>query len=168
MNSPIQPPLLRRLFVPLIFWIGIILPVAPVQSQQMPPRPVSISKWQDLNFGTFCCGTTGSTVTVTSDGLRSYSGDIVLIASSLLSAAKFDVDAVATTMIHVLNGPDVEMLGPNGGKMILTLGDSDPLSPFSASFTTSTISIGGTLTVVSETLPAGNYSCTFDITFIQE
>ncbi|MFA6127961.1 MAG: DUF4402 domain-containing protein [Bacteroidales bacterium] len=167
MNSLIQKGFLGRLLLPLMIWMGILLPGTKAGAQQMPPRPLTISKVADMNFGTFCCGTTGNTVILHTNGTRDKTGNIILLSSALVSAARFEVDAVYSTMLHILFGPVVQM-SANGGIMNLTLDSSDPISPFTTSWANSTVYIGGTLTVATATLPAGNYSCTFEIMFIQE
>lgn len=167
MNSLIQNRLLRSLVMPLVFWMGFLLPGIEARAQQMPPRPLTIGKVTDMNFGTFCCGTEGNTVTLLTNGTRSETGNIILLSSALVSAARFEVDAVYSTMLHILFGPMVQMTA-NGGIMELTLDSSDPASPFTTSWANSTVYIGGTLRVATATLPAGNYSCTFEVMFIQE
>lgn len=172
MNSLIQNRLLRRLVIPLIFWMGILLPGIEAEAQQKPPRPMSITSWQELNFGTFCAGGIGDKVTISAMGVRSASSpSILLLSSPLVSQAKFDVTAINSTLIHIIFGSDVDMNGSNGGQMTLKIGPSEyPDDQFVSGFSSfaTTVRIGGTLTIKTNPLPAGNYSCTFEVIFIQE
>jgi hypothetical protein len=147
--------------------MGILLPGTPAKAQQMPPRPLAIYKRADLNFGTMCCGKVGNTITLLPNGTRSKTGDFILLTSAGISAAQFEVDAVYSTMLHILFGPPVEMTA-NDGILELTIDSSEPSSPFVTSWANSTVYIGGTLKVITATLPAGNYNCQFEVIFIQE
>ena len=115
----------------------------------------------------------GGTITINSASVRSSSGDIILLNLGYpFSAAVYKLIGNAGTLISILNGPDVTLTGSNGGSMTLHIGASDPASPFvittvPPAFTL--MNVGGTLTVGNPGAnPPGNYSGTFDITFIQE
>ena len=142
-------------------------------AQEPPPRPVDVTVVQNLGFGAFAQGAAGGTVTVNSAGLRSSSGDIILLnLGYLFTAASYRLVGNAGTVISILNGPDVTLPGSNGGSMTLHIGASDPASPFvlttvPPAFTI--MNVGGTLTVGNPgSNPPGNYSGTFDVTLIQE
>lgn len=142
-------------------------------SQEPPPRPVDVTVVQNLGFGAFAQGGAGGTVTVNSAGLRSSSGDIILLnLGYLFTAASYRLVGNPGTVISILNGPDVSLPGSNGGSMTLRIGASNPASPFvlttvPPAFTT--LDVGGTLTVGNPgSNPPGNYSGTFDVTLIQE
>jgi hypothetical protein len=142
-------------------------------AQEPPPRPVDVTVVQNLGFGAFAQGAAGGTVTVNSGGLRSSSGDIILLnLGFLFNAASYRLVGNAGTVISILNGPDVTLPGSNGGSMTLHIGASDPASPFvlttvPPAFTI--MNVGGILTVGNPgSNPPGNYSGTFDVTLIQE
>ncbi|MBK7028241.1 MAG: DUF4402 domain-containing protein [Bacteroidales bacterium] len=106
-------------------------------------------------------------------GSRSVTGDI--LQANLGYAyypAIFEVGANLGTLVTVLNGPDIVLTGSNGGSMILHLGETDPPSPFINTLTPpglTQVRVGGTLYVGNALAnPAGSYSGTFFITFIQE
>ncbi|MGE5393338.1 MAG: DUF4402 domain-containing protein, partial [Candidatus Saccharibacteria bacterium] len=68
-----------------------------------------------------------------------------------------------------LNGPDALLTGSNGGTLTLKIGDSSTRSPFITRSQYTDVFIGGTLIVGPLTAnPAGAYSGTFQVTFIQE
>ncbi|NQU87024.1 MAG: DUF4402 domain-containing protein, partial [Mariniphaga sp.] len=146
-----------------------------VNGQEKPPRPitVTVNLSQNLSFGAFSQGNTGGSVIIYPNGSRSSTGDIILLNLGFsFSTALYDVVGNPGTIISILNGSNTTLTGSNGGSMILTIGDSSPSSPFilTTIFPIATqVSIGGTLTVGNPLAnPPGNYSGTFDVTFVQE
>jgi hypothetical protein len=164
-------PFLREFI--LLVGGALLLAMCPKQAfaQEDPPKPikVTVSTFQNLNFGTFCYGNgSGTTVTVDPFGARSSTGNMILISSSF-SPALYDVEAIPGTIITIVNGPDAILTGSNGGAMTLRIGDSYPQSPFIATGTHTSVTIGGTLTVgTSGANPPGIYGGTLSVTFIQE
>ncbi|MDX2432073.1 MAG: DUF4402 domain-containing protein [Bacteroides sp.] len=145
-----------------------------IDAQELPPRPVVINVTaQTLSFGAFTHGVVGGTVTISSSGTRSSSGDVILLSLGYsYSTTRYEVIANPGTIISILNGPNVSLPGSNGGSILLTVGASDPVSPF----VTSTppplptyLDIGGTITIGNTAAnPPGSYSGTYDITFVQQ
>jgi hypothetical protein len=109
-------------------------------------------------------------VTVTFNGFRTATGDIILpYISAIISPALFIVDAEPGTLITIVNGPSIELSGKNGGTLALLLGESSTGSPFITVGTSTDVFIGGTLTVKSLlATPAGEYIGSFQVTFIQQ
>ncbi len=142
-------------------------------AQEPPPRPVVVTVTQNLVFGAFSQGAVGGTAAISPAGIRSKTGDVVLLGLGFpFSAAVYRIVGNRGTVISLLNGPDAVLPGSGGGSMILHIGNSNPVSPFvlitiPPAFTQ--LFIGGTLTVGSPAAnPPGSYSGTFNITFIQE
>lgn len=143
-------------------------------AQEPPPRPVVVTVTaQTLSFGAFTHGTVGGTVSISSGGIRSSSGDVILLSLGYsYSTTLYEVVANPGTIVSILNGPDVILPGSNGGSITLTIGTSDPVSPF----VTTTLpplptylNIGGTITIGNSAAnPPGDYSGTYDITFVQQ
>ena len=187
MNSYVRYPLFKKLLLPFCVFICALIvcnsanaqfkPLSPGKgvSLENPPRPikvaVSVYTYQQLNFGTFILTGTSGSVTVSSAGVRSFSSPDFYAPGSMfstVSAALFSVDAEPGTLITIVNGPDVYLNGP-GAKLILKIGESSTGSPFITTGTSTSVSIGGKLTVFSLTgNPEGNYTGTFDVTFIQQ
>ena len=143
--------------------------------QVHPPQPISVfvNPAQGMNFGAFFQGITGGTVILYPNGSRSVTGDIIQAGLGFsFSPAIFEIEALPGTIIHVLNGPDIQLTGTNGGSLTLHLGTSDPSTPFITTAippSRTLVRIGGTLTVSSPIAnPSGSYSGMFQVTFIQE
>jgi hypothetical protein len=145
-----------------------------VKGQEKPPRPAIVTvTTQNLSFGAFTPGVGGGTVTISSAGSRSATGDVILLNLGYsFSTALYEVTANPGTVVSLVNGPDVILTGSGGGSMTLHIGASSPVSPFvittiPPAFTL--LNVGGTLTVGNILAnPPGDYSGMFDITFIQE
>ncbi|MFH1121335.1 MAG: DUF4402 domain-containing protein [Bacteroidota bacterium] len=144
-----------------------------LSAQEEPPRPMSLSTFQNLSFGAFITGYMGGTVIIYPDGTRSVTGDIITVFQGYQHhPAIFEVEANPGVVISIMNGPDITLSGSNGGTLTLQLGGSIPASPFINTtrppFRTQ-VRIGGTL-IVGNMLdnPSGEYSGTFTVTFIQE
>lgn len=140
-----------------------------------PPRPITlyVNPLQGLIFGAFFQGPTGGTVTVNPNGSRVATGDLILANMGMsYSPAIFEIEANPGTLITIINGPDVNLSGSNGGTIRLQLGTASTGKQFIASAVSPTrteVRIGGTLTI-GNTLanPPGNYSGSFMITFAQQ
>ena len=144
-------------------------------AQQMPPRPVivTVNPSQPLAFGAFALSLSGGTVTVNTDGSRSYTGNIFLIGMGYpYSPAMFYIRANPGTIISLLNPAPSILTGSGGGSMTLTIDSTDPTTPFVTTVPwteLTTVLVGGTLTVGSlASNPPGSYTGTFNIIFVQE
>ena len=134
---------------------------------------IAIYTIQGFDFGSFYQGNSGGTVDISNTGIRSATGDIILINSGpLVSQAAFEIEAPEGSVISIINGPDISIAGSNGGTISLKLGGADTGSPFittEAPPTRTRIQIGGTLTIGNKLeSPPGNYQGTFTITLNQE
>lgn len=146
-----------------------------VDGQEPPPRPmtVTVNLSQNLSFGAFYQGATGGSVIIFPNGSRSSTGDVVLLNMGYsFSTGLYDVVANPGTLVSILNGPDAILSGSNGGSLTLKLGTTSPANPFivTTSPPSSTqLRIGGTLLVGTPLAnPPGNFSGTFNVTFVQE
>ena len=160
--------------------LSILLPVIlllifsqAVIAQEPPPRPITVTVGQSLSFGAFTLGLSGGTVTISPVGSRSATGDVILLnLGYLYSTAQYEVVGNPGTLVSLLNGPDVALPGSNGGSLTLHIGSSNPISPFVLTTlppVSTLLNVGGTLTVSTPgNNPAGSYSGTFYITFVQE
>ena len=171
MNSQIQYSLYRRLLLPFCFFVCMLLFYVSANAQEKPPKPISVtvSTLQNLNFGTFTYSGSSGTVSIDRNGVRSSTGDIILLSNIFPSAALYDVEAIPGTLITITNGPDIYLTGSNGGTLLLHIGDSFPFNPFIATGAHTAVTIGGTLTVgTAATNRPGLYGGTFSVKFDQQ
>lgn len=137
------------------------------------PARVAVYTLQNLRFGAFTQGAIGGTIIMSPSGIRTATGDVVLLnMGNLFSEAIFELEGIVGTVISINNGPNATLTGSNGGSMSMSLGTSSPLSPFTLLVQPpgrTPINVGGTLHVGSPAAnPPGNYTGTFYITFNQE
>ncbi len=145
---------------------------AEVFAQELPPRPPALTLVRDLSFGAFYTGATGGTVSITPAGIRTSTGNVLLLGLGYpYAAAQFSINSNPGTVISILNGPDVPLTW-SGYSMSLHIGASNPASPFvnSNPYTVPVqLTIGATLTVGNPAAnPPGSYSGTFEITLVIE
>jgi hypothetical protein len=164
----------KRIFLLIILIIsgGFITGVT---AQPNPPRPVIVTfnPSQPLAFGAFTPGLSGGTVTVFPDGSRSSTVDVVLLSLGyIFTPAMFYVRANPGTILSILVNPPVTLNGSLGGTITLQTGGTLPKSPFVTTLPwpqQTTVLLGGTLTVGNiGANPAGSYTGSFNITFVQE
>jgi len=141
-------------------------------AQEEPPRPLQVTTFQNLSFGAFIQGNTGGNVIIDPQGSRSITGDLIPYSSMGYPyyPAIFEILSIPGSLINIVFGPDVTLVGNNGGTLLLHVDKSLPSSPFINTKSTSTqVRIGGTLSVGNSIAnPAGNYIGTFSITFVQQ
>lgn len=138
-----------------------------------PPREIRVFATQELGFGGFYTGSAGGSLIISPSGSRSSTGTVVL-AGGPGQPAVFIVELLPGRLVNIMISPQTTTLTRiNGGEtMTMTIGPTDK----GLSFVTSAghpfrtpVQIGGTLHVGSiASNPAGEYSGTFSVTFIQE
>lgn len=154
----------------LIAFSGLIF-LQPVRAQEKPPRPIKVTTYQNLNFGSIIQGNSGGTVIMYPDGTRSCTGNLILPPlGSQGNEAIFEIKAPPGTLITLLLSNTA--LSNGAHTMNVLLGPTDPVSPFITTRqqgNSTFIHVGGTLTVGNPLEnPAGNYSGSFTVTFIQQ
>ena len=157
----------------LIFAIPLLLLLLISQesvAQEPPPRPVRVTKIQDLSFGAFYQGGAGGTVTIIWNGTRSAGGTVVLFGVGG-SAAIFNIVANRGTIISFLK-PVSTLTDGSGHSLSLQIDTTNPASPFvtTNNYPVPTpVNFGGILTIGTPLAnPPGSYNGTFDITFVQQ
>ena len=170
----------KRLGITRLILILMTCCLSPVVYAQDPtdtlpgdPGAIYVFTVQNLQFGTFAQGGSGGTVTVSNNGSRSATGSIILInQGASFFQAIIDVEAAPGSLISITNGADATLTGSNGGTVTLTIGNSDPTSPFNTTVSPPSrtpVNIGGTLTIGNPAAsPPGTYTGVFYITFNQE
>ncbi len=174
-NTP-NLTLLNRGLVSLIILISLLLVNGSVMAQEKPPKPitVTVSTLQHLSFGTFIQTGSSGTVTLNHSGVITPAGSVIIPSlgfnpHAIPTPALFEVTANPGTLITIQNGPPATLTGSNGGTLTLTIGPSSTGTPFITQNPITYVYVGGTLTVGSMAAnPAGNYTGSFTVTFIQQ
>lgn len=156
----------------IVFLLASVFCSAQTPTDTLPGDPGGLYAYtvQNISFGAFAHGNTGGSISVSNTGMRTATGDVVPLNLGIsYYNAIFEIEAPPGAIISILNGPDATLTGSNGGSMLLSIGSSSPISPFSNSLappSRTQISIGGTLTVGnSGSAPPGTYTGTIYITF---
>lgn len=152
-----------------------------LKGQEKPPKPikVTVNLAQGIEFGSFVHGESGGTVSITPAGVRSATGNIILINQGASpSPAIFLVEGNKGTLITITLPASATLTGSNGGSLLLNFGNPNSPditscgSPFiltAESPFTLEVRIGGTLTIGSSIAnPPGTYGGNFAVTFNQQ
>jgi hypothetical protein len=124
--------------------------------------PMAITKTLDLRFGKFAPGATAGTVLMTTAGVRSATGGVVLSALNAGGAASFNVTG-DTTATYAITLPASVTLTDGTNNMTLDALTSNPSGTGALTAGTQTLLVGGTLNVgISQV--AGAYTAAFDVT----
>jgi len=189
MRQSISAKLFRRCFIVLAS-AGFLVIGAPLEiiGQELPPRPpttppgipeppprpltVTVNLSSNLSFGAFYQGNAGGSVFIYPDGSRSATGDIVLLGMGYsFSTALFDVTAYPGTPVSILQGTSV-LTCTNGGVLTLKTGDPSTFYPVIINTmppASTQVRVGGELIVGNPLAnPPGDYTGSFDVTFVQE
>ena len=130
---------------------------------------------QAINFGTYCVmGKAGGTISVGWDGIRSSTGNIILINTlPRAQPAIFEIRPSQGRYVSINFPATSTVTGSNGGLLIFDIGPTEKGingSGFSANNNSNfiySLRVGGTLHIPSSAIP-GIYSGLFEIRFIQQ
>jgi hypothetical protein len=139
----------------------------------LPPRTITVTATQALNFGRVCVTGMGGTVTVGWDGSRTSTGGVVIISTPAAQPAIFEIKLCQGRNVSITYLATTILTGSNGGSLTLDLGPTE-YGGNNASFPTkgdcsyiTPMRMGGTLHIPGTAFP-GTYTGTFDITFNQQ
>ena len=144
------------------------------QSPFPPPSQLQVYATQELAFGSFFTGSSGGTVTISPEGSRSVTGTVTGLALDNGSAAVFDLRLVPGRVVHIVLPTSAQLTHSSGGEtMTITNFSTDkPGNQFVTAAShpfINPVQIGATLNVQhSAANPPGDYTGSFNITFIQE
>lgn len=145
-----------------------VLLVAFVNAGVVPAKAQSISASTVLSFGRFVPGS-GGTVVVSTSGLRSATGGIILINSGPGAASQSTVSGTEGSTYSVTLPPDgvIFLTDSNSNTMAVNGFVSNPAATSNSTGIllagSQTLYIGATLSAANNQ-PAGTYSGTFDVT----
>lgn len=139
------------------------------------PIGITNDAGSELQFGDLIATSTGYTVTIETDGERSYTGNAAFFTTTGYTTANFTVTGEAgAAFLIILPQNETVSLSGTGDDMPLTnftssIGLSSSLSgtPGSYSAGSKTFSVGATL-AVNKDQAAGKYTDTFDVTVAYE
>lgn len=157
---------------------AVCVPVFAQSAPDFPQRVATVRSTQALNFGdlTILSGSSGGTVSVDFNGVRSTTGSVVLLnIGNPVQQAIFEVKICPGRMMNVTFPTTTVLTGSNGGSMLLHLGPTS-IGGSGSTFISNKgcddvhlIRVGGTLDMGAiGTNPAGLYSGTFSLTFVQQ
>ena len=168
-SSNTDKNLLKLTFL-MLFLFGIF----PVVAQENPPVPIKVEvrNAQGLNFGSFVVGPSGGTISIEPSGEKVPSTDIFpLDFGTQEHYAIFDVYANPGTIVQIQQPPNLQLSGPSGSNVILSINPSTQTSTGSSFIVTQNpqpVFVGGTLTLTPGAAPPGQYNGTFTLTFIHQ
>lgn len=163
----------RKTLICIVIGLGLTVVSFSARAQEEPPRPLQVTTFQNLSFGAIIQGNIGGLITIDPQGSRTVSGDIIPVNMGFqYYPAIFEIEANPGCLIAIVNGPDINLTGNNGGTLTMHIGPSIPSSPFintsSPPFRTQ-VRIGGTLYVGNNLdNPSGSYIGYFSVTFVQQ
>jgi hypothetical protein len=164
-------------FIILIF-VTAFNQIVAQSGPDLPQRNAVVRATQVLNFGdmTILSGSSGGTVTVDFNGVRTSTGSVILLnLGNPVQQAIFEVKICPGRMVNVTFPSTTVLSGNNGGTMLLHLGPTS-IGGSGSSFISNKgcddlhfVRVGGTIDVgAMGTNPAGLYSGTFNLTFVQQ
>ncbi|WP_035696154.1 DUF4402 domain-containing protein [Christiangramia portivictoriae] len=163
-----------RYFIIMIVFMIALFPKQ-LKAQENPPIPINVevNTAQFLNFGSFAVDNGVGTVTVDSDGTRTWTGDVKLLnTGTTVSPALFDVYANPGTLVNIMHDSQFTLNGTSGQTLTLEINSYSTGKTFittAASEIPNPVYVGGTLNIGPLSANgAGNYSGFFTLTFIQE
>lgn len=146
-----------------------------VYAQENPPIPIEVKvrTARFLNFGAFTVGVSGGTVVVSPDGLRTPTGDVVLLnLGPTVTSALYEVTSNPGTLVTISHPKSFILSGTSGDQILLdnlTYSVNNTFITTAPSTSINEVEIGGTLNLGTiNSNRAGAYSGTITITFIQQ
>ncbi|HNW97793.1 MAG TPA: DUF4402 domain-containing protein [Bacteroidales bacterium] len=175
-NNKVEIPkkILNQKLLPflILFFIFIFTDFINSYAQpENPPAPMIVTKIRDMSFGAFAQGIAGGSVTIDPYGVRSSSGDIILLnLGYLYYPAIFEVDINPGTVINLTLGSKISLVDEiTGHSMELELNSIYPNTPYVVPTEETQFFIGGILSVGNNLdNPSGTYIGTFSVIFYQE
>ncbi|MBC7936970.1 MAG: DUF4402 domain-containing protein [Rhizobacter sp.] len=128
---------------------------------------------QELQLGAFTQGSSGGSISVSPQDIRSASGTVIpLNFGSNYHALVLEIEGAKGAIVSMIAGETIVLTGSNGGTMRLLIKGTSPLMPFVINEDApakSVIKIGAEL-IAGNSIesPPGNYSGSLNISFIVE
>ncbi len=162
----------------LFLCLSIVLLSGQNTAPGLPQRSATVMATQAMHFGdiTVVQGSSGGTVTVDHNGMRSATGNVLLLnMGNIPRQAIFEFKLCPGRIVSFNFPPFINLTGQNGGTIKLELGQTNYGTNGSTFISNKgcddihLIHLGGTIEVNDiSTHPGGLYTGTFNITFIQQ
>jgi hypothetical protein len=124
--------------------------------------PLSITKVNDLDFGTVVSSSTSGTVSIAADGSgQSVTGGVTAVASGTASRALFAGAGSAGQQVNIFLAPPASLSDGNGHSVPISLSLEKAVLTIDSTRTFS-VGIGGTVTVAANQAE-GTYTGTFTV-----
>ncbi|HEX5236973.1 MAG TPA: DUF4402 domain-containing protein [Sphingomicrobium sp.] len=135
---------------------------APANAKALLLIPLSITKVDDLNFGSVVSSSTSGTVSVAADGSgQSVTGGVTAIPSGTVSRATFAGAGTAGQTVNIFLAPPANLSDGAGHTVPISLSLESALVTIDSTRAFS-VGIGGTVTVAANQA-AGTYTGTFTV-----
>ncbi len=140
----------------------------------LPPRTITVTATQPIEFGAFVPTGAGGTITVDWHGIRSSAGGVVLVSASICKPAIFEVKLCPGRNVTITYSPTILISNGTGDFLTLHIGPTE-MGVNGDSFLVTTdcnfitpFHVGGTLDIPPGVIPTGFYTGVFEISFTQE
>ena len=140
----------------------------------LPPRTITVTATQPIDFGAFVPTGEGGTITVDWHGVRSSTGGVVLVSASICKPAIFEVKLCPGRRVTIAYDSPIQLSNGSGGSLTLNIGPTEMGENGDSFMVTNDCNfimlfhVGGTLIIPPGSVPTGLYSGVFDISFTQE
>ena len=91
----------------------------------LPPRTITVTATQPIEFGAFVVTGSGGTITVDWHGVRSSIGGIVLVSASICKPAIFEVKLCPGRNVMITYSPTILLSNGSGGSLTLNIGPTE-------------------------------------------
>lgn len=140
----------------------------------LPPRSITVTATQAIQFGTLSVGGAGGTVIVGWDGSRTSDGDVVLLSMApFAQPAIFEIKLCQGRNVNILFDPFTILSNGSGGSLTLYIGPTEKGNSGETFAVTADcnfitlLRVGGTLEIPGGA-QSGTYTGGFSITFNYE
>jgi hypothetical protein len=141
---------------------GSLAGTAPASAKALLLIPLSITKVDDLDFGTVVPSSTSGTVSIAADGSgQSVTGGVTPIPSGTAARALFAGAGTAGQQVNIFLAPPANLSDGNGHTVPISLSLESALITIDSTRAFS-VGIGGTVTVAANQA-AGTYTGTFTV-----
>lgn len=165
----------NRFHMKLLFSIAILFLFIEVSFAQpeLPDRNLTIAATQGLYFGKFYDLGAGGTISIDWRGIRTTTGGIIAVTSSIARPALFEIKLCQGRNVTITFAPTTILTGSNGGELTLDIGPTEKgvngalfAIENNCNFVTM-LRVGGTLHIPGNS-PPGFFSGSFEISFDQQ